>query len=756
MDYTFVNLKHTVETQANKSYTKGISVLKKYLSKVNSNGAREQLASDYANLGQLQECIDVYKTLIDNNPGSVSYLDDLAGIYSAAQQYPVALDYYKQIIDIAPSVGLYWENLAKTYEAMGKTDEAKDAYRKAILYYPVNYDARKALRKLEKKKDVFDYFDQPDVYDVIKKAPDAAQYPEDNSVVLLDEVQKVVYDGGATEEKHILVGKVFNADGIDRWKHYNIYSGMRLIIEKAETVKANGSKVAAETDDGSVVFTSLEAGDAVHLTYRLESYATGKIGAHFSDDCYFSYGTPYLKTKYSLLISPNVKFEYKFNHDPIEAQVKTMDDFKMYSWEKENQASLKQEEKMPEGADVAQILYLSSYPDWNYISNWYNDLASTKAKSDFEVKETVASLFEGKQNLSQMDKVKEIYNYIVKNIRYSSVSFLQSGLIPQKASHVLNTKIGDCKDVATLFVAMCKEIGVPAELVLVKTSNYGRTGLLLPSIDFNHCIGKFTLDNKDYYIELTSDYLPFNSFYGMDINAFVLNVKSDKEKGTIAPFHMNPPTRNRNEIMRTSQVSLDNNDLIIEKTVYKSGARAAYLRSTYRDLGKKEQEKEMQKSLTGEYPVVTLNSLVFEGLADRSDTVVSKIKYTASSAVTQVSGLSLFSLPWADKADPHDFVINADRQFPIDLSDYASIDREAETLSVTIPAGHILSEIPKTVSYSCAAADYKLTFSVKGNKVTATRELKFKADIIPLDQIKEFSEFYKKVISADAKQLALK
>ena len=66
------------------------------------------------------------------------------------------------------------------------------------------------------------------------------------------------------------------------------------------------------------------------------------------------------------------------------------------------------------------------------------------------MKEKVNELFEGKENLTDKEKAIIIYNYIVNDIRYSSISFRQSGLIPQKASSVINTKLGDCKDVSTL------------------------------------------------------------------------------------------------------------------------------------------------------------------------------------------------------------------------------------------------------------------------------------------------------------------
>src|SRR6202044_21251 len=107
--------------------------------------------------------------------------------------------------------------------------------------------------------------------------------------------------------------------------------------------------------------------------------------------------------------------------------------------------------------DVANILYLTSIPDWKFVSEWYNEIGTAKARPNYEVTEVVHNLFNDTPNLSSIQKVEKIYNYITKNISYSEVSFRQSGLIPQNPSAVINTRIGDCKDVSTLFVAMCKE-----------------------------------------------------------------------------------------------------------------------------------------------------------------------------------------------------------------------------------------------------------------------------------------------------------
>jgi len=757
-DWYYVNLERLVQESVNKNSDAAIDVLKKFLKNNFHESAYTDIAKYYFDKGKNADGIEQYETLLKKYPYAVGYYKNLGDVYFEEQKYDPAVANYKKCLEFAPYISTYWNCLAKCYDNQNKADEAKDAYKKAILYSPTNYDARSALRKLENKKEIFDYFEQPDLEALFKKSPDASKYPDDNSIVLHEETQKVVYSGGASEERTIYLVKVFNAEGIDNWKEYSIgyYSSQRLIIEKAEVLKANGDKVEAETDENKVVFKSLEPGDAICLIYHKQNYAIGKMSPYFSDKHFFSYHLPYLESKYSLLISPDINLNYRFSKDTIIPKISTADEFKFYQWSKENQPSLKNEDKMPALVDVAQVLYLSSFPNWTYVSHWYTDLSATKAKSDFEVKETVASLLKGKENESDKQKVETIYNYIVKNIRYSSVSFLQSGLIPQKASHVINSKIGDCKDVSTLFVAMCKEAKIPAQLILVNTKNNGEKDMLLPGIDFNHCIAKCTIDNHDQYVELTSDYLPFNSYYNGLLNSFALDIKSDKDQGSVAPFFIDPPNRYINAVTRVSNVNLSGDDIIIDRTSYKTGQYAASMRESYRDMGPTERQKEMQKNVADEYANLQLDSLKFTGLDSRNDTVAYRYILTGSNAVSHVGGLSIFTLPWVDKATSKDFTFEANRQFPMDVSGYYALESDAEQIYMNIPAGQVLSEIPKNIKYSCSVADYTLDFKVLHNKISVYRRLKFKESKIPVDKIPEFKEFYKEVITADAKQIALK
>lgn len=754
----FVRLKYLVEKSVRNNSKASLNVLKEFLKANNHYSHSELLANDYFQKGATAEGLKIYQTAVARNPEAVGYQYKLGNLYASLQDYKKAEETYRKTLTISPYVGTYWAELGKTQNALGKKTEAIDSYRKAIDYEPTDFSSIKELRKLESKKDVFEYFPAVDIYALAKAAPAADAYPEDRVLILYDEVQRVVYKSGASEERRIFVLKVLDERGVNDWKEYNIgyNSDQRMVVEKAEVIKRNGMKVPAETSGNQLVFTNLEAGDAIHYSYKLENYNKGRLASHFWDKYYFTHFLPYLTTKYSLLISPEVKFQHKVTQ-PLKPVVSKPDtDFDLYVWAKEKQEALRYEDKMPVLADVGQTLYLTSIPDWNYVSNWYSDLASEKAKADFEVKEVVADLFKEKANLSAEAKVKLIYDYIITNINYSSVSFRQSGLIPQKASTVLNTRIGDCKDVSTLFVAMCKEVGIDASLVLVNTRDNGLYDLDLPSIEFNHCIAKVDLNGKSHYLELTSNFLPFGSLYSNMLNSRILEIKDEKNKQPVVLGYLNPTVRKPNNIVRQTNISIKDKTLEVSETNYNTASMAAVNKSRYRHMSSKERDKYMLDGLRSYHANSSLSKLEFFGLEGTADTVRSNIDYKLQDVITQVGGMSLFSLPWSSKATASDYVVNEDRSFPIDLSKLVYADTDRETITVVIPANKALVEVPKTVNFSCAYAEYTLSCKVVNKTLQFTRELKYKGNIIPSEKVQEFSAFYKKVIEADARQVAFK
>jgi tetratricopeptide (TPR) repeat protein len=754
----FMGLKYLIEANLRKNLPKALEVLKSYVDTHDNYTVAKELAAAYFAAGKASEGLKVYQDEIKLDPIGIGIYSDLGDQYYKQQQYDKAAQCYLNCLQIFPTSGDYYTSLGKIYEESNQKDKAIQAYQKGLEYEPNDYATIKSLRKLQNKKDVFSYFEEPNVDALIRNAPKASEYPDDNYLILDQEVQKVVYQNGGSEERQYMISKILTQKGIESWKEYSIgYDNWQnLLIETAEVIKANGNKVPAERNENNLVFTNLEVGDVINIRYKVENYYKGKLANHFWDSFYFTNGNANVKSKYSLLISKDKKFDYKFSQSAIIPQKKTADEFDLYVWQNADQHALTYEDKMPPLADVANILYLTSIPDWKFISDWYNDLASAKARTNYEVKQVISDLFPDKSTFTPMQKVESIYNYITTNISYSSVSFRQSGLIPQNPSNVLNTRIGDCKDVSTLFVSMCKEAGIKAQLVLVKTRDNGLNTMPLPNIDFNHCIAKVNLNNQEYYIELTSQYLPFRSQYNTSLNSVTLDIGDGNSASDVK--YLNPITRKANNISRVVDITFRDKDMLVKEKGYKTAALAGYTREVYKELSQKDRIKKIKNAISNVYPDNEITRLDFTNLDAKAnkDTVYSQLDYELRNTTKSIAGMSIFSLPWSDKMAASDLQVVSPRYSGIDLDQMFSLDSESEAISITLPLGKKVVEPFAPLVLNNDVLNYSITSKTEGNKLIITRTFKLKKDFIPSNKVPEFNEFFKKIVEADNREIAMK
>ncbi len=752
----FVILKFNIDKALKRTSTPE-AVLKKYLKKNYNDDIMINLAAYYFDFNEVSKAQSMFDKILQHNPTAVGYIKQLGGYYTKIGNYEKAIYYYKKASEIAPYVGELYKSRANSYEQLKENDKAIEYYKKSIAYNPNDYESRKSIRRLEDKPDIYDYFEKPDVYELYKNSPSDTAYPGDNSIILLDEVQSIVYSGGGNEEKTYFMVKVFDATGIDDWKEYvfSVSDNERVRIDKAEVLKSNGSKLKATINNDHVVFESLEAGDAILLIYKTEYYNGSTVINRFWGKHYFESFYSSVYSRYSLLVENDRNFNYKVTHSTLEPVVEDKDNFKLYTWTEKDKKAIKYEPFMPSIDDFGEILYYSNYDSWDEISNWYYDIYRNKSKPDFEVKEVANELFKDKPDISDSARARIIYNYIVTNIRYISVPFMQNGIIPQKASAVINKKIGDCKDVSTLFVALCREVGIDGSLVLINTRDNRENEMSVPMIEFNHAIAKATLNGKDYYIELTADYQPFSTFSYYLKNSFALEA-GDGQKD-YEPFLLDPSTRARNIIERRGTVRFENNSMTVEKKTVKTGYDAAMMRSSYRDEGEEDREKDIQKSISLNYPRVKLLSVDFnESLDDNSDTLYYTFSYKVDNVFSKISDLYLLKLPLEYIQESADFLNTENRKYPIEIGMYFGFEKNEEYVDIEIPEGMKLAEMPESIHFSCEYADYSKEFTKEGNVLHLVQKFIIKNDYVKLEGYQEFKSFIENVVEADSQQIAFK
>jgi tetratricopeptide (TPR) repeat protein len=754
LNWDFAELQALIESEIHHDPEKAAGVVKTYLTRNYGLIHLFSMASYYLKAGKLDKWEESMREALDLSPTATGYVYSMGQVYQLAKDYPKAEEAFRRALALCPTSSLYWSKLAEVYKATGRTDDAKAAYSTALMFDSKDFASREALRALEGKRPIFSAFTSFNIDSLIRTAPNKKDYENDEAVILLDDTKRVVYERGASMVTAEILVKVFSTRGIDAWKensiNYNKYNE-ELIVEKAVTIKRDGTEVKADVNNGEVVFKSLEPNDCIYMKWKVKNYYSGMLAKHFWDTHYFNGFFPTRINRYSLMVPKDVQFTHRTQFTQDEPSVQQTDEGVLYEWQLRNEPAVRYEQGMPVFQDVGKMLYVSSLPSWEYIASWYSDLARTKTRATFEIKDQVASLFNGKTEMGDEEKVKVIHDFITEHIRYSSVSFRQSAYVPQRARDVLVQRLGDCKDMATLCIAMLNELGIKAHYVLVNTWNDGYNRNIPPGIAFNHCIVGVDLKSGVRHIDLTAADYPIGSIPPVVNGAFSLAI----EDSSHMPMHLAPRQFQTNNLARTSTAFLnDDNSMKFICSSRRTGAVGARVRSHYRNKSKAECIKSLTETLSNDYPNVEVKDITIKNI-DRLDSVIEDSQeYNVPQFISESGGFKLIRMPWTDKLETTEALSYESRKYPYILG--TANDTLMETLRVKFPAGYAMQEVPKSMTLSNSAGTYIVKYKQSKGELIGTRTLIFKKPEVNPDEYLEYKKFYNAALKEDNRQLLLK
>lgn len=285
-------------------------------------------------------------------------------------------------------------------------------------------------------------------------------------------------------------------------------SGKAVDVRKTDihTVAGDRPPGVIASDEKTVRFTfpAVEAGAVVEYSYR-----KSRPGLYGTDVWEFQRGIPVLRTSYTivlpvLLLRPGdgswVSRSWQYKAYNTKAPV-TPETFRLprvwsdafgerigFRWTAENVPAFVPEPFMaPEWYYRSYVRFApAEWKSWGDLSSWYvTEILAPRLKPAKTV--TAAALELTRGATGDEEKVRALFD-LVKRFTYSSVALGTGRIQPRPPAEVLETKWGDCKDKATLLVALLRAAGVAAEPVLVRTAEEGRIDPSFPTFVFDHMI----------------------------------------------------------------------------------------------------------------------------------------------------------------------------------------------------------------------------------------------------------------------------
>ncbi|WP_170067665.1 DUF3857 domain-containing protein [Neolewinella xylanilytica] len=740
-----------------------IKILEKYLKSHYRESVVEELIDLRFKAGEPAEVLKLFDMMLEHDPVSVNTYSRLSRLYYLLSDYGKSQEMLDRALAIAPYSGSLYSSQADIYSEAGDKERAQAAYEKALSLNSYDYGSRDALRTLRSEAaSAFAALPETDYYGLYAAAKGAEAYPDDHSVILAFDVQQVVHEGGANESRTSLLVKVLNPEGVDFWKEYTIpiYGSQQGNVEKVEVLNPDGTRHDASRSGADVVFDRLQPGGAIHLVYRVQDYKYGRLSGKFWNEHPLAFGLPSVQSTYSLLVPADAPFQVKvtgMEHTDVEPTRTKVDGRDLYVWQMNDRPGLQPEAVSPDYDDILPTVRVSNIEDWEFIARWYSELTYAKVRVDESVTEAVAELFaDAPVNLTKREEVQRIYEFVAGKIRYISVPFLQSNFIPQRAAKTLATRQGDCKDVSSLFVAMCDVRGIEANLVLINTRDRSLQPLALPGIGFNHCIARVELDGEAYYVELTDENLPFGTGDWSVNNSFAVVIPRRGEAFDGTAGRINPPSRGVNATIREGKVTFEGNDLIFSLDNRVVNSVASNYRHQYRNESADNRLRYMQEAISGDYPRIELTKLEFG--ADLNDLAVNQVsyhsEYRASDPGNKIGGMTIYPLILSDRMEAPPYTTTQERKLPIDLWQTFQAEYYEQTLEVINPTGKALVEVPEGIKISNDFLDYAIEYTASDNGLTIFRTLLLKKDVVAPAHYADFREDMFRIVEADKVNLA--
>ncbi len=141
---------------------------------------------------------------------------------------------------------------------------------------------------------------------------------------------------------------------------------------------------------------------------------------------------------------------------------------------------------LPPGFVRFPTIEFATGSSWQSVASAYATIVESRATPQ-SVQATVAPLLAGKKSVA--GKEAAIVDYLDREVRYTGIEFGEAAFVPHDPAETLAKKYGDCKDKATLLVAMLRAAGIPAHVALLNVEFRNDVPANLPGMGlFDHAI----------------------------------------------------------------------------------------------------------------------------------------------------------------------------------------------------------------------------------------------------------------------------
>ncbi|HEX2077565.1 MAG TPA: DUF3857 and transglutaminase domain-containing protein [Longimicrobium sp.] len=608
---------------------------------------------------------------------------------------------------------------------------------------------------------------------IYRLAVDPADYPEEEHVLLLDDgVVRLEADGTGTHT-YRYVAQVLTQDAAENWGEISFgwdlqrerfrLNWVRVIDAKTGQVisdrPVHDQESLAPVDFDAPVYTSQQTrrvslggvapGTIVDYSYTTETVEPVLPG-DFSTSWSIHTGTPTLRSRYVLDLPAGYQPRIQEHNLTFRRSEVVRNGRRVYTWATNDVPKVEPEPFMALDSNrVYMRLAIGGRTEWDDVARWYTGLAEGRYELTPEIEARLAEVVKDARTLD--DSLRAVHRWVAQDFRYVSLSLGIGGYQPRTPAEVFRTQYGDCKDKATLFIALLRRMGVAAHPVLL--SSYGGGDPTMPSISaFNHMIAAVERPGGGYtYLDLTAELIPWGEISPGYQGGFGLVVHPDGRAEQVT-FPRDEPSDNRMESLVVGELAEDGT-FTGTFTTATTGSLQYGLRSAFSSRITPRDRQEITRNMAQNvFEGARGDSLeIFDGKDLRAQPRT-RLWLSGGRAATPSGGTLILTLPFSGPSTRETIAElearREPRRFDIDVGEVIGPVETVTEYRVTLPEGY-RARLPRNVSAESTFGRYAAEFSQQGRELRVVRRYAGRRGTEPKERLPELLAFLRDMAKDD-------
>ncbi len=328
--------------------------------------------------------------------------------------------------------------------------------------------------------------------------------------VLLSDTATLLNSDGSIRVVSTEVLRALTQRGRDELVHMGLAGGGATRVMKAYAETPDGKRQdASSVEKTSIRFRNLEVGSTVVLQYASYPRRTGALADdYFHDTAFSTLGRHIDRMRWVVVASKRKPLEV--DADPrVKHVVTDSGAWVVHELVREDVPAIPAELSMVPLADLETHVVVTTVPSWDAFIRWEKAILDESFPADPAIDALAARLTAGAT--TPKDKLARLFTYTAQEIRYQQeYESILAGWQPHRSSVVLERKYGDCKDKATLLIALARAVGVEVHFVVLATHQLGHPDRKVVLPRFNHAIAYVPVQtgiDAPFFLDTTVDAL---------------------------------------------------------------------------------------------------------------------------------------------------------------------------------------------------------------------------------------------------------